>query len=216
MQDYWYADHLDLIKWGILLQLADSFQAERILQLAFNPRSETFDRLVIDGKVRDIPPEALAHFRNLQTIGGLSAKVRVTVFDSPFNERQRRSHGDAVCAFVSAFSGERCVVFLDPDVGLEPRPGDGTLKHLHETEARQIWESMKAGDVFALFQHRTNMAAKPWLGTKQRQLARVLGVLPDAVRIAHVLKTGKDRNKDPDVAILYAGRPHAVGTPGPL
>jgi hypothetical protein len=207
MQEYWYADHLDLIKWGILLQLADSLNARRILQLAFNPRPKEFDRLVIDGQNQDIPQEVIAHFRDLRKIGGLSTKVRVTVFDPPFNEKQRPRHCSMACAFVSAFSEERCVVFLDPDVGLEPQ-NEATLKHVLEKEAREIWEAMKAGDVFALFQHQTNMGGKPWLEPKQRQLARVLGVLPHAVRIAHALETRKGRKMEPKVVILYAERPH--------
>jgi hypothetical protein len=67
---------------------------------------------------------------------------------------------------------------------------------------------MKAGDVFALFQHQTNMAGKPWLEAKQRQLARVLGVLPHAVKIAHALEIGKGRKMEPGAAILYAERRH--------
>jgi hypothetical protein len=68
MQDFGYGDKLDLIKWGVLLRLAERFDAGRILQIAFKPRTMKFGRLVIDGKGDDIPPGVIAHFRNLRAI----------------------------------------------------------------------------------------------------------------------------------------------------
>jgi len=54
MRDRWYADNRDLIKWGVLLRLAGSFEAPRILQLTFYRHSE-FGQLVIDGQAHNIP-----------------------------------------------------------------------------------------------------------------------------------------------------------------
>lgn len=119
MQDFWYGDKLDLIKWGVLLRLAERFGAGRILQIAFNPRTMKFGRLVIDGEEHDVPPEVIAHFRNLRTIGSISSKIQVTVFDPLFQDRA--SHVKAVLAFLLAFRQERCIVFLDPDTGLQPQ-----------------------------------------------------------------------------------------------
>ena len=50
MPDCWYADNRDLIKWGVLLQLARALQAARILHLAFYRPSE-FGQIVIDGHI---------------------------------------------------------------------------------------------------------------------------------------------------------------------
>lgn len=95
MRDIWYSDNRDLIKWGVLLRLADIYDAARILQLAFYRPSE-FGRLVIDGQEHDIPKEVIAHFRNVRTIGGLGSKVRVTVFDPVYQDRA--AHQQAVLA----------------------------------------------------------------------------------------------------------------------
>jgi len=203
MQDFWYADHLDLIKWGILFRLADSLHAKRILQLTFNPRNKKFDRVVIDGREDDIPEEVMAHFRDLSKIECVSEKVRVGVFDPPFKKKQRDSYLEAACAFLSEFSRECCIVFLDPDTGLEPE--NPTLKHVLQKEARKIWDAMKPDDVFAFFQHRTNMAGLPWVETKQKQLADALGVPPQDVKIAHAARIAKH-----PVAIYYAKRSHPV------
>jgi hypothetical protein len=179
VRDIWYADNRDLLKWGVLLGLAGHFDAARILQLAFYRPGE-FGRLMIDGQHQDIPEEVIAHFRNLRTIGNLGSKVRVTVFDPPF--RDRAAHLQAVLALLPAFVQERCIVFLDPDTGLEPRMP--SLEHVLASEARAIWDAMKAGDVFAFYQHQTNRAGQPWIETKQAQLADALGMPTDAIKIA--------------------------------
>src|SRR6267143_4429388 len=110
MRDRWYADNRDLIKWGVLLRLAGSFEASRILQLAFYRPSE-FGQLVIDGQAHNIPDEVIAHFRNLRTIGSISSEIRVTVFDPVFEDRS--THLQAVLALLPAFERERCIVFPD-------------------------------------------------------------------------------------------------------
>ena len=170
-----------------MLRLAGIFEAARIIQLAFYRPSE-FGRLVIDGREQDLPEEVIAHFRNLRTIGGLGSKVRVTVFDPVFEDRA--AHLQAVLALLPAFGQERCIVFLDPDTGLEPRTPD--LDHVLSSEARSIWDAMKPGDVFAFYQHQTNRAGQPWIEPKQAQLAVALGVPIQAVKIANGPRIAQD------------------------
>jgi hypothetical protein len=122
MQDGWYGDKRDLIKWGVLLRLADFFQAKRILQLTFYRPTKKFGPLIIDGQEDPIPPEVIAHFRNVRAIQSLSSSIKVTVFDSPFQERD--PYLQAVLAFLSAFRQECCVVFLDPDTVSSPSKHD--------------------------------------------------------------------------------------------
>ena len=179
MRDIWYADKRDLIKWGVLFHLAESFEAARVLQFAFY-RPSDFGRLVVDGQQQDIPEEVIAHFRNLRTIGSVGSKVRVTVFDPVLEDRA--AHLQAILALLRAFGQERCIVFLDPDTGLEPRAP--SLDHVLASEARTIWKAMKSGDLFAFYQHQTNRAGQPWIEPKQRQLAEALEVEINAVKVA--------------------------------
>ncbi len=187
MRDVWYADNRDLIKWGVLLQLASIFEVGRVLQLAFYRPGE-FGRLVIDGQEHEIPEEVIAHFRNLRTIGSLGSKVRVTVFDFVFQDRA--AYLKAVLALLPAFAQERCIVFLDPDTGLESRTP--SLDHVLASEARAIWDAMKAGDVFVFYQHQTNRAGKPWIEPKRGQLADALGVPTEAIKVASGLAIAQD------------------------
>ena len=195
MRDIWYADNRDLIKWGVLFRLAETFNAGRIIQLAFY-RPSNFGQLFIDGQEQDIPGEVIAHFRNLRTIGSVGSKVRVTVFDPLLQDRN--AHLQAVLALLPAFRQERCIVFLDPDTGLEPRAP--SLDHVLNSEAKAIWRAMKGDDVFAFYQHQTNRAGQPWIEPKQRQLAAALGIQIEALKVASGQSIAND------VVIFYTQR----------
>jgi hypothetical protein len=178
MRDKFYADNRDLVKWAILHRLAETFQAHRILQIAYYRPSE-FAKILLDGEEHDIPQEILGHFRDLKTVETINSKIRVKVFAEPFE--QRDNYLKSVKSFLSSYE-ERCVVFLDPDNGLAPqRP---SLKHVLESEAKAFWEEMKSGDVYVFYQHQNNRAGLPWIEPKRRQLERALGLPEHSIKIA--------------------------------
>jgi len=193
MRDTWYADKRDLIKWGVLLRLAESYDVVRILQVAYY-RPGLCGKLKIDDQEQDIPEAVIAHFRNLRTVASIASKVRVTVFDPVFEDRA--TYQQAVLALLPAYEQERCIVFLDPDTGLQPhsRP---SLDHVLNSEAAAIWKAMKSCDVFALYQHQTNRTGQPWIENKASLLAAALGIPPEAI------KKASGPTIAPDVVLYY-------------
>ena len=179
MRDVWYADNRDLIKWGVLFRLAEKFEAARIIQIVYY-RPSTFGQIEIDGQQVTIPEEVIAHFRNVRAVGSIDSHIRVSVFDPVLQNRQ--TYLQAVVALLPAYAGERCVVFLDPDTGLEPQTP--SLEHVLGAEVSAIWSSMKSGDVFVFYQHQTNRAGLPWIPQKHAQLAQALGVPQASLKIA--------------------------------
>ncbi len=179
MRDVWFSDNRDLVKWGVLIRLADMYEARRILQVAYY-RPSDFPQIEIDGNDFEIPKEVLAHFRNLRTVGGIGSNVRITVFDPVFEDRA--IHDQAVLALLPAFAQERCIVFLDPDTGLEPQ--NPSLDHVLNGEASAIYTNMKVGDVFAFYQHQTNRGGHPWIEPKRLQLTAALQLPQNAIKVA--------------------------------
>jgi hypothetical protein len=178
MQDKFYSDKRDLVKWAVLHRLAEKYQAQRILQLAFY-RPSKYATILLDGEERAIPQEILGHFRDLRTVETINSKIRVKVFAEPFE--QRDNYLKSVKFFLSSWE-ERCVVFLDPDNGLEPqRP---SLKHVLESEAKAIWDATKSGDVYVFYQHQNNRAGLPWIEQKRGQLEGALGLPEHSIKIA--------------------------------
>jgi hypothetical protein len=195
MQDKFYSDKRDLVKWAVLHRLAEIYHAYRILQIAFYRPSE-YAKILLDGEERDIPHEILGHFRDLRTVETINSKIRVKVFAELFEKRD--SYLKSVKSFLSSWD-ERCVVFLDPDNGLEPqRP---SLKHVLESEAKAIWEATKSGDVYVFYQHQTNQAGRPWIEPKRRQLEEALGLPKHSIKIAQGPKIAHD------VVFFYQQKP---------
>lgn len=196
MQNRWYVDNRDLAKWGVLLKLAEIFGMQRIVQLA-SYRPNAFGQILIDGQAYDLPAEVLSHFRDLRKICGITLQPQVTVFDSLLEDRV--SYLQSALEFLKDFSNERCIVFLDPDTGLEPRKPD--FKHVLNEEVKAIWNALKRGDIFVFYQHQTNRAGRPWIEAKRNQLAAALGVNSSAIRAANSPDIAND------VVFLFAQRP---------
>ena len=187
MRDQFYSDNRDLVKWSVLHLLAEIFEAKSILQIAFY-RPSNFAKIAIDGNEHEIPREVLDHFRDLRKISNIKSKFHVNVFYDLF--KLREIYLRAVKNFLSEFRKERCVVFLDPDTGLEPH--NPTLDHVLESEAKAIWDMTKLGDVYVFYQHQTNRAGRPWIKPKQRQLENALDLGKDSIKIGYGPKIAGD------------------------
>lgn len=188
MRDKWFSDKRDLIKWSVLLILARRIRADRVIQIAFINPSE-YGSIEIDGEQHQIPLEVLSHFRDIRNVTGLCQHPRISVFDIVLHERD--SYLRAALSYVASFSDERCVVFLDPDTGLEPN-GGGDSKHVLNHEARAFWDALPQGSMFVFYQHETNKAGKPWIEEKRAQLADAIGVPPYEVGVASGQNISRD------------------------
>ena len=188
MKDVWYGDNRDLVKWSVLFRIAERYQTQRIVQIAYY-RPSDFAKIVIDDREFDLPSEVTAHFRNIRNIEQIGWSTPVTVFDRVLLDRAE--YLNEVVRFVSSFDRERCLVFVDPDTGLQPesRPGP---QHVLESEARTIWDCLKPGDVFVFYQHQTNRRGRQWIDDKKCQLERALGVRYGSLKIAQGQKIARD------------------------
>jgi hypothetical protein len=195
MQDKYYADLRDLVKWSVLLLLARRHRLDRILQVAYYRHSD-FGKIEIDGQQQQMPPEILPFFRNTRNIIGLSRHPSISILTDVFEDRH--SYFKAATNFVTKFKTERCVVFLDPDVGLEPEGGPD-LRHVSNAETREIWEVLPSKWLYALYQHRTNYSGRPWIEGKKRQFEAAVGISQVGI--------GKAEEIANDVVLFYALKP---------
>jgi len=190
MRDIWYGDHRDLVKWSALYRLAEQTDSPLILQLAYYRRlPSNYPTITIDQQEVSIPSEVRKHFRNLQNVHRISSKIQVKVFDRLFDDRD--AYLKDALRFISSFQSTKCVVFLDPDTGLEPTKGPG-YEHVLESEARAIFSAMKPRDVFVLYQHQTNRNGQEWIGPKKQQLARSIGVPDREIKVANGATIARD------------------------
>lgn len=188
MRDKWFSDNRDLVKWSCLLLLARRAKVDRIIHIAFYTPSEFAD-VEIDGTRYQIPYEVLSSFRDIRNASTLSREPTITVFDTPF--RDRDSYLQAALSFIASFRNERSLVVLDPDTGLQPR-GKPATTHVLNSEVQKIWEAIRPGCVYVLYQHETNKAGRPWIDEKRLQFANAIGVDAKKVGIGAAPKIAKD------------------------
>jgi len=187
MRDEWYGDKRDLVKWGVLLHLADQFSSRSILQVPYYRPSEWRD-LEIDGQRYPFPDAVVKHFRTIRDIRRLKARCRIQVVPTPF--RNRTQYAAAVRRAIAAKRSGRSIVFLDPDTGLAPRnPGP---EHVLGAELAAIWAQMSPGDVLVFYQHQTNRSGRPWVEEKRQQFAEALGLPPEAAGLVRAPEIARD------------------------
>ncbi len=189
MRDKWYSDKRDLVKWSVLLLIARKHFSEKIFQIAYFRHSH-YDKLQIDGREYEIPSETLAHFRSIRNIAKLTSQPEVIVFNDEFGDREL--YVDGVKKFIRENSmGKRCIVFLDPDTGLEPF-GRPSHNHVLEKELRAIWNEMPPHWILAFYQHKTTMSKKEWVSPKHKQFSEALGIPIKDVKVAHGFAIAND------------------------
>jgi hypothetical protein len=152
MQDQWYGDKRDLVKWGTLLELARIYQVKEILQVLYH-RSNTWYPIEVDGKLVRISDEVIQHFRDSKSIVNLKSPVAIEVLDEKFADRKR--YLQSVIGKLQYKKEIKKIVFLDPDTGIEPA-GKPSLKHVLESELKMIWDSLSQEDVLVFYCQREN------------------------------------------------------------
>jgi len=138
VRDTWYSDNRDLVKWSVLFRLAERFGACLILQIAYF-RPSTFGSVIIDGQEVTVPPEVLQHCRSIQNVKKIKSNVRILIFDDLIKDRAIYLNG--AISFIKSHRNEPRIVFLDPDIGLEPTRTRSSLGHVLESEALAFWDA---------------------------------------------------------------------------
>ena len=188
MKDDWYADKRDLVKWGVILHLAEAYEANTILQVAYY-RPTSWPGIEIDGRSHALVPAVTEHFRKIGNVSSIRTSAKVLVFDSLFVDRGRYLH-DTLNNIANLPSGIS-IIFLDPDTGLQPKRV-ATLKHVLESELKSIWASMRRSDLLVLYQHQTNRNNDLWMHEKKAQFEKALELENGSAKLAQGTAIARD------------------------
>jgi hypothetical protein len=187
MRDKWYADNRDLVKWGVLLTLADWHAAKHILQVLYYRPTE-WAQLELDGEQVPLPAAVIRHFRSVTAAAAIDASVSIEALTDTCVNREdyHRLVLDRICSR-RATPG---IVFLDPDTGLESRMP--SLDHVLDSELGELWTELKAGDVLVFYQHQTNKNGQPWITPKKEQFERAIGLPFGSTKLARSEQIARD------------------------
>lgn len=182
MRDKWYADNRDLVKWGVLLTLAERHAARHILQVLYYRPTE-WPKLELDGEQVSMPAEVIRHFR-IAAAAAIEASAPVEVLADTF--ATRAEYHQVVIDRIRSRPTTPGIVFLDPDTGLESQTP--SLDHVLDSELAELWNELKAGDVLVFYEHQTNRNGQPWIAPKKQQFERVLGLSIGAAKLARSIR----------------------------
>jgi hypothetical protein len=188
MRDQWYGDKRDLVKWGVLLELARRYKAKHILQVLYQ-RPSTWERLEIDGKQVELNPAVLQHFRNTASISAIKCGAQIDTVSDTFHDRSVYLH--IVLDRIRLRTQLPGIVFLDPDTGLQP-PGKPGPKHVLESEMEEIWGALCSGDILVFYQHQTNYNGTTWIEPKKLQFEQALGIGHGGAKVARAPGIARD------------------------
>lgn len=189
MRDKWYSDKRDIVKWSVLLLVAKKHLSENIFQIAYF-RNSHYGKLEIGGKEYDIPSKILAHFRDIRNITKLTSHPEIIILNDEFGDRE--IYLDAIKKFINENAKkQRCIVFLDPDIGLEPY-GRPSHNHVLEKELRVIWKELPPQWILVLYQHKTTMSGEEWVRPKHKQFSEALDIPFNDVKVAHGFAIAND------------------------
>lgn len=194
MRDQRYCGNRDLVTWGVLVRLAESFRARHILQVLYYRPADLGD-LDLGGEKAPFPDIVAAHFREASDLRRIEcgAKVEVIAPAAGAAEHQR-----SVVEGIQSRGETPGIVFLDLSGGLDPSSG---IQHVRNDDLVEIWRQLRAGDVLALSQHQTNRNGSPWVEARRGQFERALGIEPGTVRVARAERIATD------VVVLYLPKP---------
>ncbi|MFH0979919.1 MAG: DUF6569 family protein [Planctomycetota bacterium] len=108
MRDQWYGDNRDVVKWAVLVHLAETHQLKKILQVAFYRPSDTVPMLTAGRRRAPISPAVINHFRNLEQIGGLAE-----AFASQALKVTEVTAQGSVPELYAVSESETCILILD-------------------------------------------------------------------------------------------------------
>lgn len=188
MRDEWYGDKRDLVKWGVLLEVAQRYGAKHILQVLYH-RPTKWKPLRIDGEKVKLNSAVLQHFRDPFSVSQIECKCRIEVLGNQFEDRNE--YLKEVLKRIRLRSGLPRIIFLDPDTGLEPK-GKATLNHVLASELKKIWATLIRGDVLVLYQHQTNRNGSEWIQPKKRQFEKALGIRRGESKMGNAKGIAKD------------------------
>ncbi len=199
MRHKWYADGRDLIKWGVLFHLAESWNLKRIIQVAYLHRRPDEQRPVLENKGKSIQLSDLvwSHFRDIRDIKRLakSSGLEIGLIETPYDPSSRTDYSLKVIEQCRSELKKPTVVFLDPDTGIAER--NAKPEHVTSTEVSSIWNALAPSHWLVLYQHSNRH--KEWLPNKRDEFAKAIGVRNKIETFRASARTGAR-----DVAFLCA------------
>ena len=180
MNDKYYSDNRDLIKWAGVLKLCSNAKPPitKVFYIAYQTESSVDKyEVIIDGKVISLPQDVIKHFRTIEKIKDLSKTIKIEIYSELYSIKYNmaKEYHEKICKLIKKYSNEKLLVLFDPDTGLIPPSGRANDSHVSLENVKKVWCQLKKGDVFLFYQHSARFQNKnKWLPVAQDQLTKFI------------------------------------------
>jgi hypothetical protein len=160
MQECWYGDNRDLIKWATLAHLREKHRIQTIIQVVYCGATTARPSVSYGADSFKVSDTVWNHFRSLSNIRRLGEEinVRIELVDDKFDQRDRAAYISRIQSAVQQSASPR-LLFLDPDTGLAPSKCGS--QHVTSNELRRLWGFLGPEDWLVLYQHARHK--KDWV-----------------------------------------------------
>lgn len=189
MRDIWYGDKRDVVKWGVLLELARKYRCRQILQVLYFRADQRAPKLQIGEELVNLPVEVLKHFRDVNAITGMKCEPEVRLVLHEYHHFG--GYLRELTAEIGKLGPDAAIVFLDPDTGLEPRSG-GNFRHVRTCDLERIWNLLRSGDLLVLYQHRGRTEEKKWFEPNKTRFAEAIRIPSQQIGCAYAPEIAVD------------------------
>jgi hypothetical protein len=162
MQNRWYGDECDLVKWGTIIHLAGSDPEVKILHVVMMRPDDKRDLSLRETDVvtpHALPEKVLTHFCRFRCVQDIvHLDKRIVIYDKLFpgtdrdgRKQTRADYFGAVRRWIRRFQKKRRIVLIDPDTGI--KAGGCKWRHVKPEELECLYDKLSSGDTLILYQH---------------------------------------------------------------
>ena len=204
MQDRWFGDNRDLVKWGAVSYLSNQYPQHTVCPILYYtiPRGQGNDNLELthsNGTSQKIgfsqyilnifPKNCFLYYSQLSK--GIKLSWPLLALNS-------KNYLQDIINYMKNISSP-CIVFLDPDTGIEPSNG-GNNKHAREAHIKHIWDNiLKKDDILAIYQHISRGHA----------INNYIEIFESSInaQASYIMSDGTSPLLAKDAAVMYAIKP---------
>lgn len=176
MRDEFVGDDRDLLKWSLVLELAEP--ERHILYVPMYRR----DARLLSGE-HAIREDVREFFRKdrVKSVATLAPRRFDVVSWDEYNDSERNEYFGAICQFLSGRAESvQHAVFIDPDTGIQSSKPNS--KHVRDAQLAMIWSSLRPMDLLIVYQHAPQNRLYNWVKKKTQQFAAAIGISAENVQ----------------------------------
>jgi hypothetical protein len=177
MNERYYADDRDLVKWSAVLHAAKEARICEVFYVAMythDSRNAPWVRIRCGATTFDVHGCVWQHFRSPDDVKRLSrtAGIKLRMITERFSAQSRDTYFDNAASWIGSFKGRK-LVLVDPDTGVSEQGSRASRTHVTTQDLSVLWARLQPRDVLLVYQH--TWRDRDWIDRAAARLQRIVG-----------------------------------------